>query len=214
MSAEYHLIYCYDALCGWCFGFAPHLARFCAAHPEVGRVSVLSGGMVTGERVGPIGEVAGYIRWAYKEVEDKAGIRFGRGFLENVLEDGKAIFTSLPPALALSAFKAHLPDQSLSFAERLQQAVYADGIQPAEFEAYRPLAEEFGLDGAAFLQQMHQEATAREAAKDFQLCGQLGVKGFPSVFLADDERIAPLCQGFLPFENLEKQYQIIMKQMR
>ena len=99
------LIYVYDALCGWCYGFSPVIDQFAKKYKNDLTFEVISGGMVTGGRIGSIGEVAGYISWAYKDVENATGIKFGNNFLNKTLKDGKAIFTSIPPAIAMSVFK-------------------------------------------------------------------------------------------------------------
>ena len=75
------LIYVYDALCGWCFGFSPVMSTFAKKYQSEIEVQVVSGGMIRGDRIGPIGEVAPYIKEAYKTVEDSTGITFGKAFL-------------------------------------------------------------------------------------------------------------------------------------
>jgi len=117
------VIYVYDALCGWCYGFSPVISKLHERHQEELEFEVLSGGMVTGERIGPIGEVAGYISQAYKDVERAAGVTFGEGFLKGILAEGSAIFTSIPPAVALTVFKQHQPKKAVPFAARLQKAI-------------------------------------------------------------------------------------------
>ena len=89
------LIYVYDALCGWCYGFSPVMQQLHEKYSKEMDFTVLSGGMVTGERVGPIGQVAGYISEAYKTVEAHSGVQFGDGFLNGILKEGKAIFNSV-----------------------------------------------------------------------------------------------------------------------
>ena len=88
---------------------------------EQAHFAVISGGMITGPRIGPIGEVAGYIQQAYKDVEQATGVKFGEKFLTETLAQGTAIFTSIPPAIALSVFKTHLPEQAVAFAGTLQK---------------------------------------------------------------------------------------------
>ena len=90
------IIYVYDALCGWCYGFSPVMEQFYRKQHDAVDFEVISGGMITGSRMGPIGEVAPYIRWAYKEVEEKTRVTFGEAFLKQVLEDGKR-FLALSP---------------------------------------------------------------------------------------------------------------------
>jgi putative protein-disulfide isomerase len=203
------LIYVYDALCGWCYGFSPAIQAFYKKHAADMSIEVVSGGMVTGDRIGPIGEVAPYISWAYKDVEQRTGVKFGDHFLNHTLKDGKAIFSSVPPAIALSIFKTQRPSQSLDFAARLQKAVYFDGIEPENYAAYGALAQEFSLDSTDFVQKMQDSTYLNLAKADFAKAAQLGVTGFPTVFVQKNDKIGAIGRGFLPLEDLEKNYSLI-----
>ena len=101
------LLYVYDPLCGWCYGFSPVMQRLHETFHEQIQFEVLSGGMVLGDRAGPIGQVAPYISWAYKHVEERCGVKFGADFLEGVLKPGTAIFSSEKPCTALTVFKSY-----------------------------------------------------------------------------------------------------------
>lgn len=196
------IIYAYDALCGWCYGFSPVIEQLAADHPEV-EFEVLSGGMVTGSRIGPIGTVAPYIKWAYKDVENATGVKFGEAFLKGVLEDGKAIFSSLKPGYALTVAKQLAPEKALAFAARLQKAVYFDGILPDHYASYGPLAADFGFDPAQFVEQMQDAAIQRKTEEEFARVANLGVRGFPTVFAAKEGKMTLIAHGFVPYETLK-----------
>lgn len=200
------IIYVYDALCGWCYGFSPVMEQFFHNHRDKADFQVVSGGMITGPRIGPIGEVAAYIKQAYKDVERATGVTFGRGFVDGVLEQGTTVFTSVPLGIALSVFKTHKPEEAVLFAGALQKAVYYDGLAPRDTEAYGPLAEGFGLDGEAFVRQMRDPAFLEAAEADFQLSQRLGVGGFPTVFAKAGEQYHRLASGYTPLANLEARF--------
>jgi putative protein-disulfide isomerase len=189
--------YAYDALCGWCYGFSPVMQQIHTEFTRVVDFEVLSGGMVRGDRIGAIGEVAPYISWAYKTVEEQTGVRFGNNFLHGILSEGKAEFTSIPAALAMAVFKMYKPTLALQFAHRLQSAIYYDGIQPSIYQEYSSYASEFGIDSEEFLIQM-SSPTAREAAeKEFAVCAQLGITGFPTVLIQQGQTLTILTEGYL-----------------
>jgi putative protein-disulfide isomerase len=198
------LWYIYDALCGWCYGFSPVMKRLQESYGNTLNFEVISGGMVTGKRVGAIGEVAPYISWAYKTVEERTGVRFGEGFLQGILADGTAIFTSLPPALALTAFKTFQPQNAVLFAHALQTAVYSDGIEPSNHEAYLPYAVAFGIDAEAFRTAMLAPETLRAAETEFQLSTRLGVTGFPTVFVQRGDTLSMIAQGYTDYAEIQQ----------
>lgn len=197
------IIYVYDALCGWCYGFSPVMEAFYERHREAFDFEVYSGGMVMGERIGPIGEVAGYIRQAYRVVEERTGVRFGQSFLEGVLEPGTVTFSSEPPALAMTAFRELRPDAVVPFSGDLLRAVYRDGIAPTDFDEYGKRAANYGLDPEEFVARMQEEETRLRTQADFQEVARMGVSGFPTL-IYDDGRMHRLSHGYMPLEQLEE----------
>lgn len=205
------LLYIYDALCGWCYGFSPTMQAFVDQHEKELEVEVISGGMIIGDRIGPIGEVASYISWAYKEVERATGVEFGKGFLEGTMKEGTAIFTSLPPAIAMSIFKEEKPDKQLAFAARLQKAIYYDGITPRDLETYGDLAAEFGLSNTDFSEKMTKQIYMEKAFEGFDWTKKMGITGFPTLLLQAKEEWHLLGKGAMSLDALEKHYQTIIK---
>ncbi len=62
------IIYCYDAYCGWCYGFSPVIKKIAGDYKDEMEIEVLSGGMMIGEGVMPIEKIGPYIQTAYKSV--------------------------------------------------------------------------------------------------------------------------------------------------
>lgn len=202
---QHKLIYIYDALCGWCYGFSPVMQQIHEKYAGRLDFEVLSGGMIMGLRAGPIGEVAAYIEKAYPDVERATGIRFGEGFLHNILRPGTAIFSSEMPGIALTVFRKHKPEQAVEFAHALQNALYFSGIELSLLENYRPLAEQFGLSGNDFVREMQAEENRYETMLEFQTVANWGVNGYPTVLLKPDHdhQYYMIARGYTPFERLD-----------
>jgi len=207
------LIYVYDALCGWCYGFSPTMEKFAKVHQEEIEVEVWSGGMVTGERIGPIGEVAGYISQAYKQVEQATGITFGDAFLNGTMKEGTAIFTSVPPSIAMTILKEAKPEEQLAFASSLQKAIYFDGMEPNDTAGYGKIAASYGLHADEFVQKMSDSTYLAKTQKEFSYVEQMGVTGFPTLFLVQDDFAYVLGRGAQSYEALEKEYTRVLKEM-
>ncbi len=211
---KHTIYYVYDALCGWCYGFSPVIQELQENFGEEYDFKVLSGGMVTGSRVGPIGQVAGYISEAYQVVEEKTGVKFGEDFLET-LEEGTAIFDSEPPALAMALFRNQLPEKQVEFAGRLQEAIYKEGLQPAEWETYAKCAADFGLNGTEFAEKMQHPKLKELVAAEWETVSGWGIQGFPSLILHTGEKAFRLARGFVDYATLEgilKQTETALKQ--
>ena len=78
------LIYCYDAYCGWCYGFSTVMKRIAEEYADKFHIEVLSGGMILPEHERPISSMAPYIQKAHKTVEEYTGIRFGQDYLWHI----------------------------------------------------------------------------------------------------------------------------------
>jgi putative protein-disulfide isomerase len=196
------LIYVYDALCGWCYGFSPVISRL---HKELHSkydFLVLSGGMVRDENVGPISQIAPYIKKAYKVVEETCGVTFGDDFLKGVLEKGDAVLTSIPPSRALAVLRLELPDRAVEFAARLQKAIYYDGMHPGDMEGLGLLATEFGLDAQYFTERMEHEEISEIIQNEFYTVKEMGVNGFPTLLLRSNDEIKIITRGYRNYEGV------------
>ncbi len=201
-SPNPRLLYVYDALCGWCYGFSPTLRTFVKTHGA--SVKVLSGGMIRGERRGPIGEVAAYIKRAYKDVEHRTGVKFGKGFVDGPLERGDMYMTSEPPAALLAWAREQRPDRQLDAAHALQDGIYDLGFGPDSDELATYLAVALDLDAAAAVAARTAPTYEAAARRDFALCEELGVRGFPALFVEQPDGLVAIANGFTDGHTLGK----------
>jgi putative protein-disulfide isomerase len=198
------IIYVYDPLCGWCYGFSPVMQKLYAQYNGTLQFEVLSGGMITGERVQPIKTMASFIRKAYKEVERGTGVKFGKRFTGKILDEGTAIFSSVPPSQALMAFKQLNPAKALTFAHDIQQAIYGEGIEPTNISHYGMLAQRLGVDSTKFMTLMKTDAIKRSTEKEFSDVQEMGVEGFPAVFYVDPQgKRTMISNGYVSLAELE-----------
>jgi putative protein-disulfide isomerase len=209
------LIYCYDAYCGWCYGFSPVMKRIAAEFNDQFDLEVLSGGMMTGESKMPIEKIGPYIQGAYKRVEDLTGIKFGEDFLWHTANPDKSdwVMNSEKPAIALCIFKELFPDQQLEFASDLQFALNFEGRDLDDDEAYRHLMEKYAMDAEDFYSKLKSEVYKEKAFYEFALCKQLQVTGFPAVLLQlSDSKFYLLSRGFTAYEDLKARIENALKE--
>ena len=206
---DHAIIYAYDALCGWCYGFGPVVEQLHARWHHAFPFEVMSGGMVRGAQVRPIRHMAGYIRQSAPQLARTTGVTLGKKFLDGLLTQGNYVSNSEPPARALVAFRRYRPDQQLAFARALQQAFYGEGKDLNHDATYRALATGFGLDADKFMADLHAPATAREARAEFDRLATLGVNGFPTLLLREGGRHHELTRGYQSLPALEALLQAV-----
>lgn len=200
------LYYCYDAYCGWCYGFSPVIKRIWEEYRDRLDFQVLSGGMIRPDTPRHIGVTAPYIQSAYKQVESMTGVTFGQDFLWHIFNPDKSDWypDSLKPAIALAILRHYHPLLQVPFACDLQYALNYEGRDLCDDEAYRHLLGKYELPEEEFYRKLHDDEYKDFAIYDFSLVKQLHVTGFPSVFLqTSDSRFYQLSRGYLPYDNFK-----------
>jgi putative protein-disulfide isomerase len=201
------LIYCYDAYCGWCFGFSSNIKKIAAHFKDQLDTEVLSGGMIMPEKPVHIKVSADYIAKAYTIVEETTGVKFGKDFLWHIFnpEDSDWFPHSLKPAIALCILKEYYPERAIEFATDLQYALNVEGRDLTDHEAYRHLLEQYGINEEAFYEKLSSETYEEQARYEFSLVQQLKVEGYPSVFIqTGDSSFHLVARGYTDYDDLKK----------
>lgn len=209
------VIYCYDAYCGWCYGFSPVIQKAELYYRDILGFEVLSGGMLLPEQPRHIGAIAAYILESYKTVEDHTGIRFGRDYLWHISNPQESDWFphSEKPAIALCIVKEHHPHLAVRFASSLQHALHFEGRDLCDDEAYRHLLDEYQIPADAFYKKLHNAGYKERAHYEFALCKQLKVTGFPAVFLqVADNKFYALAKGYTGYDTFRARIENVMKE--
>lgn len=210
------LIYCYDAYCGWCYGFSPVIKKVAEEYKDKMQVEVLSGGMVLPENPVHISATAGYIKDVYKTVEEYTGIKFGEDYLWHINNADQSDWfpSSEKPAIALSIFKEIYPERQVEFIADMQYGLYMEGRDLTDNEAYRHLLEKYVINADEFNKKMKQEEYKEQAYYEFQLCKQLQVTGFPQLLMQITEtKFHLLARGYTDYETLVKRIELVLAEI-
>jgi putative protein-disulfide isomerase len=201
------IIYCYDAYCGWCYGFSPVIKNIWQRYNQAFDFETLSGGMIPENATRHISAIAPYISDAYKTVEQTTGVKFGEDFLWHIKNPDLSDWfpNSEMPAIAMAIFREKFPAATIGFAADLQDALYSEGRDLTDKEAYRHLLEKYDMDADDFYSKLADPAYKEKAHYDFSLVKQLGVTGFPCVFLQlEESKLYMIARGFSDSSSIEK----------
>jgi putative protein-disulfide isomerase len=200
------IYYCYDAWCGWCYGFSPVIKQIAKEYEGKLAFEVLSGGMILPETPQHFGAMATYIQEAYKRVEELTGIKFGEDFLWHVFNPDKTDWYphSEMPAIALCILKEYSPDKAVQIASDLQYALNYEGRDLTDKEAYRHLLPTYQVPEEEFYTKLKSEEYKEKAYYEFALVKQLQVTGYPTVLLqTGDAKFYLLAQGYTEYDTLK-----------
>jgi putative protein-disulfide isomerase len=202
-SAKDTIVYVFDPMCGWCFGFSEVIKKVAHENDETFYFDILSGGMVVGEREGPIGDFADYILGAYPRLEKLTGVKFGKPYLDQLKT--KSIYSSsVIPSIAIEVCKELNLKLAIPFASALQAKYYVDGLDLREDTVYVSLAKQFGFNPDQFLTLLKSEEMKTRAFNSFKHVNALGVNGFPAVLAIKNGKWYALSNGYTDYESLKE----------
>ncbi len=207
------LIYYYDALCGWCYGFNSVITELQKIYKHKIDFELISGGLFLGNRTGYINDIAPYIKeGAYKNVEATTGVKFGEGFLTELFGEGKIVLNSLLPAIALCIVKEKFPKRQLEFGELLLKAIYFEGLNPDNLSGVIDYAFKFGFDKNEFEMKMKDDVYKRMAEKEFNIFQSSGFTGMPALTIENKGKQIVLSNGYTNFDVLRLKLEDLLNQ--
>ena len=211
------LIYCYDAYCGWCYGFSPVIKKIAEVFKDRLQIDVLSGGMILPENPVHIKVSASYIANAYKNVEELTGIKFGKDYLWHIMnpEESDWYPNSEKPAIAMCVFKEYYPERAVEFAADLQCALHYEGRDLTDDESYLHLLEKYSIQTEIFYEKLNSETYKEMAYYEFSLMKQLQVTGFPCVFIQTENlKFTMVARGYTDYETLQQRIENVLAEVK
>lgn len=211
------LLYCFDAYCGWCYGFSPFIKKIAEEFSAELDGEALSGGMILPEKPVHISATAGYISKAYTAVEETTGIKFGEDYLWHIFNPGESDWYphSEMPAIALCIFKDYFPGKSIEIASEIQYALYYEGRDLTDKEAYRHLIDKYSINPEAFYNKLASDEYKEKANYEFALCKQLKVSGYPCVFIQTGAlKFEIVARGYTAYEDLKERIIKVLQSLK
>jgi len=211
------IYYCYDAYCGWCYGFSPVITSLRDNYRGRIDFETLSGGMIPRESARHIGQIAAYVKDAYKIVEDTTGVSFGDDYLWHIRNPELSDWFphSEKAAIALTIFKEYMPEKSVECAAALQKALHLEGRDLTDDEAYRHLLEAWGIPDDEFYAKLKDEKYLDKARYEIELVRQLRVTGFPAVLMqTSDLKFYLVSKGYTDLDTIIHRVENILKEVQ
>ncbi len=204
------LIYAYDPLCGWCFGFHPVIDKLATRFKENLHIHVVPGGLAIDENAQAIGEGYSYIRGAIPQVEKTTGVEFGENF-KLLAEEGSYLYDSEPSCIAQTTINELLPEKSLDFAGRLQHALFTDGENLNDIDTFTGLIEDYTITPDQFKKTYQDEKTAQKTHEHFDWCKKTGASAFPALMLQIGDETGLISRGYRPYDTIESHLHHIIR---
>ncbi|MDX1641913.1 MAG: DsbA family protein [Balneolaceae bacterium] len=196
------LMYAYDPLCGWCFGFHSIVEKLANRFEDDLILKVVPGGLATGKNAQTIEEGYQYIRPSLSQVEELTGVTFGENF-KLLLDEGSYFYSSEPSCRAQTVVNELIPKNALDFAGMLHEAIFVDGKNLNEWETFEQLLSEFPVNLEEAKELYQSEEIKEKTEANFEWCTKNGATAFPTLLLQIDDETGILSRGYRPFDILE-----------
>jgi putative protein-disulfide isomerase len=196
-----------DPMCSWCYGFSQEVPKIVEAMPDL-EIQLVMGGLSAGSTkvLDDAGKQFRLTHWA--RVEQMSGAQFNRDAL---MARKNFVYDSEPVSRAVVT--ARLIEPSVNLLKILfafQRMFYIDGADTtdgaalAEVGATALQAQGFDVDAKAFLATWSSEKAIQTTRADFALGRQLGVQGFPTLFVEHDGKIGQITSGYAPAASVQQ----------
>ena len=174
------LLYIYDPMCSWCWGFRPVLEQVKQALPDSIEVQYILGGLAADTDLPMPQEMQNTIRETWKTIQQEIP---GTEFNYDFWTECNPRRSTYPACRAIIACRIQQPEKEPAMLLAIQQAYYLDARNPSEDEVLIQLAAEVGLDVEMFIPDFKSEACRDALESQILLARSLYVHSFPSLVL-------------------------------
>ena len=187
-SPESVLIYVYDPMCSWCYGFRPTWKALKSQLPEGLPVVSLLGGLADDSNVSMPEDMVKYLRRTWSQIESTCRVPFNHAYGDQTPPPPRTTFISCRAVIAAE----RLAGRGEAFAERIQDAYYTEAQNVWDFNTLCDLAEAFGFQRSSFADALMSDDVRAVHDEQRQLAERLQVEGYPSVLLIHQGQAYPI----------------------
>ncbi len=218
-SKKVDLYYVTDPICSHCWALEPVLRKFEAQYGQYFNMHTLMGGLLENwdgfadkaNGINGPADVAGH----WREVGEHS-----RMPIDGTLWYDNPIESSFIPSRVFKVIHKQNPEIADTFLRRTREALFAFNKNIAQDDILIDLVNKVGLNGVEIVKQSKLPEADTSLQEDFQLVRQLGVRGFPTIVMLNEEKkgvkivgaraleqYTAALQQMLPEENLQPKQQ-------
>lgn len=202
MTPKAEIIVVFDGYCGWCWGIAATVKKLASDFSDRFMFSAVCGGLVTGDRIGPLGDFADYIEKAMPRVEQMTGAVFSAAHRER-MRNRNTMQDSRIPAAAFSLIIAERPQtDTIQLADEILAMNFHHGYDLSDASSYAELFAAHRLEPGLSVSRLASGDLFPLAEQQFERAREMGAESFPTIVYGREGQYFPLCQGYQNYESL------------
>ncbi|MBP1989334.1 DsbA family protein [Paenibacillus eucommiae] len=198
-----HVYYVTDPICSHCWALEPVLRQFEVQYGQYVKFHTVMGGLLAGwggfadvkNGINNPADVAPH----WREVGEHSRMPIdGSLWLNNPIQ------SSYPPSRVFKVIQQIDEQMAKSFLRRAREAVFAFNLNIGEDPVLIEIVNQIGLDGAAIVKEANLPAGQQLLDEDFALSKSLGVRGFPTIIMVNEENKGVKIVGARSLDNYVK----------
>ncbi|WP_187696380.1 DsbA family protein [Xanthovirga aplysinae] len=211
-SEQIEIVYGFDPLCGWCYGFSNELKAVIDSLDHRVKFTLVNGGLFAGSRGIKMGQINAHIKRNMPLVTKITGTPFGESFINGVLEESNYPYDSKKSSVAVMVIKEMLPKRTFELASNIQKEFFFEGKDIQSDQFYRELICDYPIDKEEFIRNLNSKKYIESAEQEFTLASQYGFNGYPSCLLRKGTSTFVLSHGFVKAKPLIQKIESFLNQ--
>lgn len=195
------LYYVTDPICSHCWALEPVLRKFEAEYGEYFEIQTVMGGLLpqwsgfadAANGINGPADVAGH----WREVGEHS-----RMPIDGTLWYSDPVHSSFPPSRVFKVIEQQAgADMANTYLRRAREALFAFNRNIADDAVLIDIVNRIGLNGEAIVKQAATDEAQALLESDFKLAAQLGVRGFPTIIMVNEENQGVKIVGARPLAS-------------
>ncbi|TRZ39209.1 DsbA family protein (plasmid) [Niallia circulans] len=180
------LYYVTDPICSHCWALEPTLRRFISQYGHYFNFHTVMGGLL--EKWEDFGDAANGISKPSDVAEHwkEVGVH-SRMPIDGSLWVDNPIQSSFPPSRVYKVLQQRDKSLANAFLRRARESVFAFNLNIGDQAVLIDIVNKLGLDGASIVEEAQKETGRNLLKEDFRLAASLGVRGFPTIIMVNQE---------------------------
>ncbi|WP_338586741.1 DsbA family protein [Paenibacillus sp. Y5S-9] len=180
------LYYATDPICSHCWALEPVLHRFIEEYGHYFTLQIKMGGLLAnwnGFSDGANGiQKPSDVAEHWKEVGEHS-----RMPIDGSLWHDNPILSSYPPSRVFKVIQSTHPGKEQDFLRRVREAVFVFNRNIGEDDVLTDIVNQLGLNGKEVVEAAAEQSAQELLEEDFESVASLGVRGFPSIIIVNEE---------------------------
>ncbi|WP_421924195.1 DsbA family protein [Paenibacillus luteus] len=200
-SKAVNLYYVTDPICSHCWALEPVLRRFVEQYGNYFNFHTVMGGLLEKWHDGPIDPANGISKPSDVAAHWREVGEYSRMPIDGTLMIDNPVQSSYPPSRVFKVIqKKYTDEKAAEYLRRSREALFAFNQNISDKTVMIEIVNQINLDGESIINEAEQQVGHQWLQDDFNLVRSLGVRGFPTIIMTNEENNGVKIVGSRPLE--------------